>query len=84
MSRYAGPDGSGSSTQVLMGRPSTQVLMGRPGTQDLMGREELHPSVLDLLLLSSVELSDTTICEPEILALLGTTSHFCEAVVPKP
>jgi len=33
------------------------------------------------LLLSSLELSDTTICQPYIRALLGTASHFCEAVV---
>ena len=34
-------------------------------------------------LLSSLELSDATIYEPEIRALLGTTSLFCEAVVLK-
>ena len=34
-------------------------------------------------LLSSLELSDTTIYEPEIRALLGTASHFCEVVVLK-
>jgi len=28
-------------------------------------------------------LSDTTIYEPEIRALLGTASHFCEVVVLK-
>ena len=30
------------------------------------------------LLLSSLELSDTTIYEPEIRAFLGAASHFCE------
>ena len=29
-------------------------------------------------LLSSLELSDTRVCEPRILALLGPASHFCE------
>ena len=32
------------------------------------------------LLLWSLEFSDTIIYEPEIRALLGTASHFCEAV----
>ena len=36
------------------------------------------------LLLLSLELSDTTIYEPQIRALLGTASHFCEAVVVSP
>ena len=35
------------------------------------------------LLLSSLELSDTTIYEPYMRALLGTASHFCEVVVLK-
>ena len=35
------------------------------------------------LLLSSLELSDTKVYEPEIGALLGTASHFCEVVVLK-
>jgi hypothetical protein len=33
------------------------------------------------LLLSSLELSDAQIYEPQIRALFGTASHFCEAVV---
>ena len=33
------------------------------------------------LLLSSLELSDTTLYEPQIRARLGTTAHFCEVVV---
>ena len=32
------------------------------------------------VLLSSLELYDTTIYEPEIRALLGTAPHFCSAV----
>jgi len=36
-----------------------------------------------LLLLSSQELSDTHVYEPEIRAFLGTASHFCEVVVLK-
>ena len=40
--------------------------------------------IFSSLLLSSLELSDnTTIYEPGIRALLGTASHFCEAVVLK-
>ena len=35
------------------------------------------------LLLSSLELSDTKVYEPQIRALLGTASHFCEIVVLK-
>ena len=35
------------------------------------------------LLLSSLELGDTQVHEPEIWALLGTASHFCEVVVLK-
>jgi len=35
------------------------------------------------LLLSSLELSDTKTYEPQIRALLGTASHFCEVVVLK-
>jgi len=34
------------------------------------------------LLLSSLELSDTQVYEPEIRALLGTASHFCEGGQP--
>ena len=33
--------------------------------------------------LSSLELSDTKVYEPQIRALLGTDSHFCEIVVLK-
>jgi len=35
------------------------------------------------LLLSSLQLSDTTIYEPSVRALLGTASHFCPVVVLK-
>ena len=35
------------------------------------------------LLLSSLELSDTSIHEPQTRARLGTTSHFCKVVVLK-
>ena len=33
------------------------------------------------LLLSSLELSDTNVHEPQMQALLGTASYFCEVVV---
>ena len=35
------------------------------------------------VLLSSLELSDTKVYEPQTRALLGTASHFCEVVVLK-
>jgi len=35
------------------------------------------------VLLSSLELSDTQVYEPEIRALLGTASHFCEVIFLK-
>ena len=35
------------------------------------------------LLLSSLELSDTKVYEPQTRALLGTGSYFCEVVVLK-
>jgi hypothetical protein len=35
------------------------------------------------LLLSSLEVSDTQVYAPEIRALLGTASHFCETFVLK-
>ena len=38
-------------------------------------------SFLYILLLSSPELSDTKVYVPQIRALLGTASHFCEVVV---
>ena len=41
------------------------------------------PSSSSALLLSSLELSDTQVYEPEMRALLGTASHFCEVVVLK-
>ena len=41
------------------------------------------PSLLTTLLLSSLELSDTKVYEPQIRALLGTASRFCEVVVLK-
>ena len=44
-------------------------------------RRGLHPS--SSLFLSSLELSDTTLYEPSIRALLGTSSHFCQVAVLK-
>ena len=42
-----------------------------------------EPTVSSSLLLSSLELSDTQVYEPQIRALLGTASHFCKVVVLK-
>ena len=44
-----------------------------------LGSEDLASS--SSLLLSSLELSDATIYEPQIRALLETAPHFCQAVV---
>ena len=44
----------------------------------------MAPEILFLyLLLSSLDLSDAKVYEPEIRALLGTASQFCEEVVLK-
>ena len=45
--------------------------------------QALSSSSSSSLLLSSLELSDTRGYEPYIRALLGTASHFCEAIVLK-
>ena len=42
-----------------------------------------QPSTLSPFLLSSLELGDTTIYEPQIRALLGTAPYFCPAPVLK-
>ena len=44
-------------------------------------RNVVFGEVSSFLLLSSLELSDTKVYEPQIRALLGTATHFCEAVV---
>ena len=51
-----------------------------PQLLDLAEDKVRNPS--SSLLPSSLELSDTKVCEPKIRALLGTASHFCE--VPHP
>jgi len=43
-------------------------------------REERGPPSSSSLLLSSLELRDTKVYEPEIRARLGTAAHFCEVV----
>jgi len=48
---------------------------------DILQAEVKVPSCPPSLLLSSLELSDAHVYEPEIRALLGTASHFCEVVV---
>ena len=50
------------------------------------GPRSIHapgPSSLSSLLLSSLELSDTTLYESYMRALLGTASHFCEVFALK-
>jgi len=56
---------------------------GEMGPLEAGALREVIPSSSSLLL-SSLELSDTQVCEPKIRALLGTASHFCEVVVLKP
>jgi len=48
-----------------------------------IGEALTSPALSSDLLLSSLELSDTTIYEPQTRALLGIASHFCEVVVLK-
>ena len=55
-----------------------------PGAEPRAEKGASHAtSSLSSLLLSSLELSDTTIYEPQIRALFGTASHFCQVVVLK-
>ena len=53
--------------------------MSRPWTRKFA---QSHSSSASSLL-SSLELSDTNVYEPKILAPLGTALHFCEVVVLK-
>ena len=45
-----------------------------------MAIQETQAVASSSLLLSSLELSDITVCEPDIQACLGTAAHFCEVV----
>ena len=51
--------------------------------RDLMVKRGAGGASFFSSLLSSLELSDTTIYEPYIRALLGTAPHFCSAIVLK-
>ena len=58
----------------------------RRGAQAMYNRQStrpMSPLLSSSLLLSSLELSDTTIYEPSIRALLRTAAHFCQGVVLK-
>ena len=57
----------------------------RGGGGSAQVRFPLIPALLLLaLLLSSLELSDTKVYEPQIRARLGIAAHFCEVVVSSP
>jgi len=58
--------------------------MLKPGTEsETLGLVDRGVVRRSSLLLSSLELSDTQVYEPQIRALLGTASHFYEVVVFK-
>ena len=78
--------------EMALGRRDGHVLMFNMAASGGGGfKRDLHGTLLigmdqvlsSSLLLSSLELSDTTIYEPYVRALLGIASHFCEAVVLK-
>jgi len=57
-----------------------------PWLEPLSARKPLNPFKLFLfssLLLSSLEMSDTKVYEPQIRARLGTAAHFCKVFVLK-
>jgi len=57
-------------------------VMGAAPASDCRGRELSAMRVFSSsLLLSSLQLSDAKVYEPEIRALLGTAAHFCEVAV---
>ena len=49
--------------------------------QYVMAPEVTSAQVFFFFITLGLQLSDTKVYEPEIRALLGTASHFCEAVV---
>ena len=76
-----------------MNRFAFPHLMQRPVDFRTQGKYDwsLYRAVIEVPLqpsssfsLWSLDLRDTKVYEPEIRALLGTASHFCEAVVVTP
>ena len=54
------------------------LVVGADGCHSAVRRWRAPLTFSSSLLLSSLELSNTTIYEPYIRALLGTASHFCQ------
>ena len=89
----------GTARCSLASRPPRHTKNPKSGTWNptpeirrLLGFRALTPQIETLagvdvssssVLLSSLELSDTTTYEPEIRALLGTAPHFCSVIVLK-
>ena len=81
---------SGPPKAVHLSRHKWTTLMYTPPGLALIFEKASHGAIRRLtcmfsssLLLSSLESSDTQVSESGIRALLGTTSHFCEALVLK-
>ena len=64
----------GRGTSMVRGADAEGVYQGGGGGV-------LRQPSSSVLLLSSLEMSDTHVYEPLIRTLLGTASHFCEEVV---
>ena len=60
-----------------------RIRKGLPSHLPPLNRSNPTPFFSSSLLLSSLELNDAKVYEPQIRALLGTSSHFCEEVVLK-
>ena len=59
-----------------------QLLKQLLAQQATHGNATLLQVTYSSVFLSSLELRDTKVYEPQIRALLGTASHFCEVVAP--
>jgi len=77
--RQSRPDsGLGVRVEVLK---TVEVVPSSLGSGPASASVALADFSSSSLLLSRLELSHTTIYEPQIRALFGTDSHFCEEVV---
>ena len=69
----------GIGLRFLKGRSLTGVLAGSAGKRGLL-LPNIRGSSSSILLLSSLEFSNSKLYGPEIPALLGAASHFCEVL----
>ena len=74
----AQPPQSGGSLDVTV-----EGSVGAGNTSGFAGDDEVLSPSSSSLLFSNQELSDTKVCERRTQAFLGTTAHFCKAVVLK-